>query len=212
MHITSHNLRSVISRSLDRFPSLVGWCFLFCSVFKDKKSYIVWEYYKHSLFVLSVYQLLSTLWILLIYLMKDLSTLLALEHVAYVHSKGFWMTLWRSFLWLLFCNPICILTKCGQKWEIAAMRWWPAASVWYGAGCSRLQNVVLMFQMVPSPSFSLVSLLGNKNLCASRQCNVIGKASSQPRAPVRTRMLSLYSSRHVAHHVALFSHCSYPFA
>lgn len=168
--------------------------------------------YGGSMFVFSVCQLPSILWIFLIYLVKDLSTLLALEHVAYVHSKGIWMILWRSSLWLLFCNPICILTKCGQKWEMAAMWWWPAASVWYGAGCSRLQNMILVFQMVPSPSFSLVSLLGNMNLCASRQCNAIGKASSQPHSPLRTRILALYSSRHVAHHGALFSHCSYPFA
>lgn len=106
MHITSHNSRSVISWSLDKFPSLVGWCFLFCSVFKVEKSYTVWEYYKHSLFVLSVYQLPSALRIFLIYLMKDLSTLLALEHVTYACSKGIWMTLWRSSLWLLFCNPV----------------------------------------------------------------------------------------------------------
>ncbi|KAM4667691.1 vesicle transport through interaction with t-SNAREs homolog 1A isoform 3-T3 [Amazona ochrocephala] len=63
-----------------------------------------------------------------------------------------------------------------------------------------------------SPSSSFVSLLGNMNLCASRQHNIVGKSSTQSYAPVSTRILALYSSRHVARYAALFSHFSYPLA
>lgn len=69
-----------------------------------------------------------------------------------------------------------------------------------------------VFQMVFPSSSSFVSLLGNINLCAKRQCNTIGRASSQSYVPVRTRILAFYSSRHAAHCAALFSHCSYPLA
>lgn len=70
----------------------------------------------------------------------------------------------------------------------------------------------LVFQMILPPSSSFVSLLENTNVCASRQCSTVGKASSQSHAPVSTGILALYSSRHVAHCAALFSHRSYPLA
>lgn len=72
--------------------------------------------------------------------------------------------------------------------------------------------MILVFRMILPPLSSFVSLLGNTNLCASRQCNTIGNAFSQSYAPVSTRILALYSFRYVAHRAAFFTHCSYPLA
>lgn len=69
-----------------------------------------------------------------------------------------------------------------------------------------------VFQMVLPRSSYFVILLENINLCASRQCNTIGRASSQSYVPVSTRILAFYSSRHAAHCAALLSHCRYPLA
>lgn len=127
MQVTSHHLGSVTSRSVAKFPSLVGWHFLFCSVFKGKESYIVCIAITVCPFCLPA----------------PFSPL-NIFNLSYERVKHFtcpWACSIRSQQRHLN-DPVEILSvtsllqshlhshKIWPEWKIAAMRWWPAASVW----------------------------------------------------------------------------------
>lgn len=207
MHITSHNSRSVISRCSAKCPSLVGWLFWFVLFLRIRKA------------ILYVCTTLSVCPFCLPPPFSPLNILnLFYERIQYItcpwacsiHSQQRYLN-----------DPVEILSVTSLlQSHLHSHRAWPEmenrSSVVVTCSFCVVQQWAIkyefLFWMILPPSSSFVSLLGNINLCASRQCNTIGRASSQSHVPVSTRILAFYSSRHAAHCATLFSHCSYPLA